>query len=1018
MFKAYASSESSAKNEEEKKPIVPSSSSSSNNNSANESTWLENKSFSTEPSIVPFQQRSIISTKSDPLIDVKPKEEKKPIAKPIQHIISKKQETNDDVFYIDRRRDRANITVQYTHGVPRYGAKFCNQRPLGSRIIKPSRKQRIIRYFHHKLEDIDNQSSDSLVTVDNRLEQLNITVREQPHSFDAWKELIDYQFYLFKTNGQQEKLTALYKKQLSIVDRALELNSNRLQYRLLKLNIRTRSHLFDHDTLLNEWTILIKDCQKSSDDRTINETWFSYIQFILNRIEVFSIDKLNDIFIQYFSTYAYHIQTRSEKERRFLLNHMIDIFQIWTCVLRDAGYCERALGLYQTMIELHMNLTTDIKIDFSERLETIEKTWDTDKLRFGEQIEIENPISYIDNELSLLSEHENHLFNSTYQSWILIEQARIDFYQLKILNHGIHFHSKLLQSLNDSSQIDNDILNISFQRFIRPFIFELNDQRQFLQLIIYYLYYLNGLPQLTILQEIINKFKISLSNHLQEQLFIDNEFIQLYSLIHSISFIRTEKNFSMEYISKVYEQIISIPSLKSYQIEFILLYWYYLAANILELKQQNPSLSKVRLKSLQTIIKKYLSLEEYRTCLRLYTHYARLEYEYFQRINEGRRIFDLCLQTIRTNSINFSSYDSYGDLCYWLSTSLICEFNLNHLFDNMLKIILENSKFISIDKQINKEKLCLSITFILNKLFPNIQFNDIITLVIDCLKCRKFSKWDQKTDQDWSTYLRQNIYVSFELLFIFLNYLYLLNDPFDKLHSIILNSIIPLINEQRNKINQTIIDYILRFYLSILWNELFIEHLLFNQCTNYLKQLLENIKWPSIILLKFLSIYTCFLPLYGNYVKEYEQTILSYKYNQKNEYHLITKMFILQMNLIRHVKIQKANVINEKLNSGYEHRVRHILRQLIQEYPYYVQLWLFYEYFERYSPNNNRIKSVLYDAMQSCPWEKTLYMKSISNSTNDSEWKLFLNVMLKSNVHILFSLEEFNMLKELLDMKT
>ncbi|CAF3952841.1 unnamed protein product [Rotaria sordida] len=646
------------------------------------------------------------------------------------------------------------------------------------------------------------------------------------------------------------------------------------------------------------------------------------------------------------------------------------IFQIWTCVLRDAGYCERALGLYQTMIELHMNLTTDIKIDFSERLETIEKTWDTDKLRFGEQIEIENPISYIDNELSLLSEHENHLFNSTYQSWILIEQARIDFYQLKILNHGIHFHSKLLQSLNDSSQIDNDILNISFQRFIRPFIFELNDQRQFLQLIIYYLYYLNGLPQLTILQEIINKFKISLSNHLQEQLFIDNEFIQLYSLIHSISFIRTEKNFSMEYISKVYEQIISIPSLKSYQIEFILLYWYYLAANILELKQQNPSLSKVRLKSLQTIIKKYLSLEEYRTCLRLYTHYARLEYEYFQRINEGRRIFDLCLQTIRTNSINFSSYDSYGDLCYWLSTSLICEFNLNHLFDNMLKIILENSKFISIDKQINKEKLCLSITFILNKLFPNIQFNDIITLVIDCLKCRKFSKWDQKTDQDWSTYLRQNIYVSFELLFIFLNYLYLLNDPFDKLHSIILNSIIPLINEQRNKINQTIIDYIFRFYLSILWNELFIEHLLFNQCTNYLKQLLENIKWPSIILLKFLSIYTCFLPLYGNYVKEYEQTILSYKYNQKNEYRLITKMFILQMNLIRHVKIQKANVINEKLNSGYEHRVRHILRQLIQEYPYYVQLWLFYEYFERYSPNNNRIKSILYDAMQNCPWEK------------------------------------------------
>jgi hypothetical protein len=194
---------------------------------------------------------------------------------------------------------------------------------LGSRITKLSRKQRIIRYFHHKIEDTDNRPLDSFVTVDNRLEQLNIAIREQPHSFDVWKELIDYQFYLFKTNGQQERLTALYNKQLSIIDRAIELNSNRLQYRLLRLNIRTSSHLFDHDLLLNEWLILIKDCQKSSDDRTINETWFSYIQFVLNRIELFSIDKLNDIFIQYFSTYTYHIQTRSEKDRKFLLNHMI-----------------------------------------------------------------------------------------------------------------------------------------------------------------------------------------------------------------------------------------------------------------------------------------------------------------------------------------------------------------------------------------------------------------------------------------------------------------------------------------------------------------------------------------------------------------------------------------------------------------------------------------------------------------------------------------------------------------------
>ena len=249
-----------------------------------------------------------------------------------------------DLFYIDRRRDRANITVQYTHGIPRYGTKFCSQRPIGSRIVKSSSKKRISRYFHHKIEDSDTRSVDSFITVDQRLEQLNIAVREQPHSFEAWKELIEYQVYLFKTNGQQEKLNSLYNKQLSIIDRALELNSNRLQYRLLRLNIRTQSHLFDHDILLNEWSTLIKDCQKSSDERTINETWFSYIKFLLNRIEVFSIEKLNEIFTQYFSTYTYHIQTRSEKQRKVLINHMIGMK---CCIL----YLEKCKSTYNIYIQ-------------------------------------------------------------------------------------------------------------------------------------------------------------------------------------------------------------------------------------------------------------------------------------------------------------------------------------------------------------------------------------------------------------------------------------------------------------------------------------------------------------------------------------------------------------------------------------------------------------------------------------------------------------------------------------------
>ena len=224
---------------------------------------------------------------------------------------------------MDRRRDRANITVQYTSGVPRYGTVFCKQRPLGGRVNKPFRKQRVVRYFHHRVEPTESSSIDTFAIVDDRLEQLNTAVREQPHAFDSWRDLVDYQYYLYKPNGRQDKLTAMYNKQFAIVDRALDLNANRLQYRLLKLLIRTESHLVDHEILFNEWMALIKDCLKSSDDRAINDAWLAYVQFLTNRIELFSIEKLTDAFLQYFSTYTYHMQTRSDKERRFLSNQMI-----------------------------------------------------------------------------------------------------------------------------------------------------------------------------------------------------------------------------------------------------------------------------------------------------------------------------------------------------------------------------------------------------------------------------------------------------------------------------------------------------------------------------------------------------------------------------------------------------------------------------------------------------------------------------------------------------------------------
>lgn len=209
--------------------------------------------------------------------------------------------------------------------------------------------------------------------------------------------------------------------------------------------------------------------------------------------------------------------------------------------------------------------------------------------RFAEVDDFSNLVDYLEKELKILSEEENEKLTSNYSSWILIEELREKFYQQKLVDSGFHIFSSLLDKLTDATQIDHDISTMTFDRSIRPFLFFCSDQRSILQLFINYLQLVNGLPKLSIVQEIVQKWKIPLSNDIFQQEFLDEEFRQWTSLIKSKRKSRTEERFSMEFISRIYEQMLNIPSLKSYQTDFLLLYWYYLAENLIELKRSSTS---------------------------------------------------------------------------------------------------------------------------------------------------------------------------------------------------------------------------------------------------------------------------------------------------------------------------------------------------------------------------------------------------------------------------------------------
>ncbi|CAF1450910.1 unnamed protein product, partial [Didymodactylos carnosus] len=526
----------------------------------------------------------------------------------------------------------------------------------------------------------------------------------------------------------------------------------------------------------------------------------------------------------------------------------------------------------------------------------------------NDQIIVDN----IEKELINLSSNENKLFDqqSSLLSWSKIEQGREQYFQT-LMNNGIHLTSKIIGLMSDSSQID-DSTNVLFDRHIQPFIFELIDHRQFVQLIVHFLHFLNGLPlalsttySTSILNELLSSMKISLSSLNQEQLFIQTELTYLWNITnqkqqHSL---KTEQVFSYDFINRVYQQIITLPSIKNHRIDFILLYWYYLASNLYELKQQNATHQyKIRLKTLQLTIKKYLSLDEYRTCLRLYTHYARLECEYLKRPNECKRLLELCFETIKTGDQSQSFENSYA-LCHWLVTYIFYEYECYSLFDRMFTNILNKTK-VTIQSENNTNLLSI-MEYIFYRLFQTNQLTDIMTLVQNCFRTEEIkSKWDQKSVNDWASYLRTNMTMCIYLFIISLCHLYITTSSFVIVSNFLIDTILPLFKKQQQ--GSAHLDLIIKFYLCLLWRELFNKQkLTYGDCTSYLKNIFDNLNCQCLLLLKFSSIYTIELPLYNKFVRDYEQQILSFKNNPTTQCRLISKTYALIHCLLRHLKIKQ-----------------------------------------------------------------------------------------------------------------
>ncbi|KAG8561892.1 hypothetical protein GDO81_015516 [Engystomops pustulosus] len=228
-------------------------------------------------------------------------------------------------------------------------------------------------------------------SVLNRVEDYNRRVRENPGDIKTWMEFVSFQDELIhqpsmystsesEMDSHRMSLRMVLEKKLSILERAIESNPSCTELKLARLQLC--AEFWENAALSKEWQKLI--FLHPNDP----QLWKKYLQFCQSQFSTFSVSKVNAI-------YGKCLSTLSAVHDGSMLSHpaipgtehsMFNIFLQQCHFLRQAGHCEKAVALFQALMDFTFykpdsvkNMTTKEQVDFFEPF------WDSGEPRFGEK---------------------------------------------------------------------------------------------------------------------------------------------------------------------------------------------------------------------------------------------------------------------------------------------------------------------------------------------------------------------------------------------------------------------------------------------------------------------------------------------------------------------------------------------------------------------------------------------------------------------------------------------------------
>ncbi|XP_071761867.2 nuclear exosome regulator NRDE2 [Centroberyx gerrardi] len=238
----------------------------------------------------------------------------------------------------------------------------------------------------------ETQTGQSAALLVRRTEEFNRRLREQPEDPQLWIEFIRYQDEQSAAafGGEEEQqgdwlecrkssYRAVLEKKLSIAERAVAANPGCIA--LLLERLRICQELWEPSALAKEWKKLVFLHPNSAP------LWREYLLFTQSYFSTFTVSKVN-------SAYGKCLSTLSAVHDGGMVSHpalpgteedMLDIFNQQCHFLRQCGQSEKAVSLFQALIDFTFYKPDSVQgLSTRQQVEFFEPFWDSGEARVGE----------------------------------------------------------------------------------------------------------------------------------------------------------------------------------------------------------------------------------------------------------------------------------------------------------------------------------------------------------------------------------------------------------------------------------------------------------------------------------------------------------------------------------------------------------------------------------------------------------------------------------------------------------